>query len=198
MTSRNTIIASAAAGGGIVGAVVAVAGKDPEVERQGNVAAEVREIATSKYRFTRANGLDPAQAVEVVRTRSGVTGRVITGVDDGEPVICGIFDDGAEVCGTERSVNMGREVKLRAGCPADGPGRMRIFGLVPGEVQQVKIATSRGDVLQADVNGRLFVLEAATPEPGVRLSTYEWASNGSVIRSTSFPFPSACRPAPER
>lgn len=188
--SRIALLVLVCAAVGVTAGAVAIAATHhashrklhlPRARRASGIAA----ITPGPYPFTRANGLDPANAQPA--GTSSVVGALK--VVRGNGVACLLYSDGGDHCLSEELIDHGRDVDVQNNCSASSDHAMAIFGVAPAGTEKVTLQWSDGSTTSSGTVNGVYLFDGTTPQSGSAYPTAVLWQNasGSTLSSSKFP-----------
>ncbi|MGO9759897.1 MAG: hypothetical protein ACLP1Q_01370 [Solirubrobacteraceae bacterium] len=176
----SVCIVGSAAGG----ALAARAGKSHHASLRVPKARSASSFATitpGPYPFTRANGLNPANAQSA--GTSSVVGELK--IVRGNGVACVLHEED-DHCISEELISQGRDVSVHTGC-GSSDRTMAIYGVAPPQTTTVRISWTDGSSTEAELNNDVYVYDGTTPSgSGPYPTSLTWVGSSGA---TNTPFP---------
>jgi len=166
------------------GALAARAGKPRHSSLRVPKARSASSFATitpGPYPFTRANGLNPANA-QGAGTSSVIGALKIV---RGNGVACVLHEEG-DHCISEELINQGRDISVHTGCGSTNR-TMAIYGVAPSQTTAVRIPWTNGSTTEATLDNGVYDYDGPTPSgSGPYPASLTWTGS-SGASSTPFP-----------
>jgi hypothetical protein len=144
-------------------------------------ASSFATITPGPYPFTRANGLNPANA------QSAGTSSVLGALKivRGNGVACVLHEE-EDHCISEELISQGRDVSVHTGC-GSADRTMTIYGVAPPQTTAIRISWTNGSTTEAALNNGVYVYDGATPSgSGPYPTDLTWVGSSGAT-STQFP-----------
>lgn len=149
--------ATAIIAAGVTVALAQTPSDNPSAEAASHLPSLVEQHQT--HPWVRAHGLDPAQAKLALTTPSGLT---VAKVSDAR-VACLMASDNDDQCYAASNITAGRGYSITNDCSRGSNRAMRIMGVAPPGVAQIKVRYSSGAGLVAKASSDVFLIEGTTP-----------------------------------